>query len=121
MKTTHAVLLAVLSFVAVPLLLSGDLSAAPSVGDVFSTVEFPDYGIGDFFSDLFGIGSAFSNSGSALGSFTDFIMNDTFFNPDVGLSTLASVFFLVCLIIMVACILLALVSLLKYKREYVGQ
>ncbi|NLL95074.1 MAG: hypothetical protein GX224_04910 [Thermoplasmatales archaeon] len=122
MKTTHVLTLAVLCLAAVALFASGDAeAAAPTIDEVFSTVNFPDYGVADFFEDLFGLGSALADTGSALSSYTDFIMNETFFNPDIGLSTLASKFFLVCFVVMIVCILMAVVSLLWYKREYVDQ
>lgn len=118
MRRAYVFAVAVLAVAALPLAVSDD-SAAVSAGDVFSTVEFPNYGPGEFFSDLFGIGSALGGSGLALKGFGKFIAEDTFFNPSVGLSTYVSVFFLICLIVMIFCIVLAVVSMLKHKREYI--
>lgn len=132
-KTTHAMVLATLCLLAAPLFSSGVSGAVeetpgvpaieapnikfPTIDEILSTVEFPDYDVMDFFDDLFGLGEALSETESAIGGFKDFIMEDTFINPEVGTDTLSSKFFAICLAIMIICILMAVVSLFVYKRE----
>ena len=123
MKSTWALVLSVGLIVMAAVVVADESSAAPefpSVDEIFSTVQAPNYSFDRFVSDaqtMFSE-SMFRQMGDYGGNLISFIAEDTFV-ADIGSGNLAdsftggnyiNIFVLVCFIIAIICVLGALIS-----------
>ena len=133
MKSTWALVLSVGSLVAAAVIVSDESSAAapefPSVDEIFSTVQAPNYSFDRFVSDFQTMFSekmlrSMLNYG---GDLINFIINDTFV-ADIGNGNLSedfsgpksyiNIFVLACFIIAIICILGAILSYVHNRDIY---
>lgn len=105
----------------------GQAPEFPSIGEIFSTIEFPDYTFQTFLDD---VGYVFSpemlgNIGNHLGGLFDYIGTETFLS-DLGNVSAAfegdnayiNIFFLLALLIALVCVLGALVTYLSNRKTF---
>ena len=116
--TAHTLALAFVCLAAVP----DEASAAefPSAGEIFSTVELPDYSFSTFMDDIHELmdSGVLEKNMSYLSGMVDFFKENTFLNPDYAEpegGSLVNVFFIICLAICALCIVGAVVSYLVNK------
>lgn len=104
---------------------SGSESSFPSISEIFSTVQWPEY---DFWADASTLFSAevLGQIGSYLVDLGSFIINDTFLS-DLGNLSMESfsgdegyvnIFVLICLVIAIICILAAVGSYLANRKTF---
>ena len=127
MKSTWALVLSVGLIVMAAVVVADESSAAPefpSVDEIFSTVQAPNYSFDRFVSDFQKMFRSMMNYG---GNLIDFIANDTFV-ADIGSGNLSdsfngpqsyiNIFVLACFIIAVVCILGAVLSYVHNRDIY---
>ena len=124
MRKTAAVALvamaALLFIAAVPS--EASASEPPSLGDVFSTVELPDYSFDTFMEDF---GTVFSPqmAGDAVHYVSEmftYLTTDTFLDSSYqgGFGdSYVNVFLAICLLLIVLCIIGAVVAYLRYRNH----
>ncbi len=108
---------------------ASDSAGFPSVSEIFSTVEWPDYGFSDFMDDAKTAFSAemFGQIASYFGDLVSFVVNDTFlgnlkdvseesFTGDAGY---VNIFVLICTVIALICILGAVLSYLVNRKTFI--
>ena len=135
MKKTGLVLALAIVFMATAVCATGsaDVSAAsdssfPSVSEIFSTVEWPDYGFDTFLEDAGVVFSAEMWGGitTYVGDLVGFLVEDTFlgdltnvskeqFTGDTGY---VNVFVLICTIIALVCIFGAVFSYVSNRKTF---
>ena len=107
---------------------ASDSASFPSVSEIFSTVEWPDYGLDDFFADAGVVFSAemFGQIATYFGNLVTFIAEDTFlgdlanvseesFTGDTGY---VNIFVLICTVIALICVLGAVLSYLMNRKTF---
>ena len=107
---------------------ASDSTSFPSVSEIFSTVEWPDYGFDNFIEDAGVVFSAemFGQIASYFGELVSFIMEDTFLGDITNVSAdsfsgdegYVNIFVLVCTVIAVICILGAVLSYLMNRKTF---
>ena len=132
MKSTWALVLSVGLIVMAAVVVADESSAAPefpSVDEIFSTVQAPNYSFDRFVSDFQTMFSEkmFRSMMNYGGNLIDFIANDTFV-ADIGSGNLSdsfngpqsyiNIFVLACFIIAVVCILGAVLSYVHNRDIY---
>ena len=92
----------------------------PSVQEIFSTVELPDYSIDTFINDVRTLidSGVLEKNMSYLSGMVDYFQENTFLNPDYvepeG-GSMVNTFFIICLAICTLCILGAVCSYIYNK------
>ena len=110
--------LALVCLAAVP----DEASAAefPSAGEIFSTVELPDYSLSTFMDDVRTLmdSGVLEKNMSYLAGMVDYFQENTFLNPDYvepeG-GSMVNLFFIICLAICALCVIGAVASYLYNK------
>ena len=127
MKKTGLVLTLAVAFIAIAACPASDADASeasngdfPSISEIFSTIDWPDYGFDTFMDDAKIVLSMemWNHISTYLGELVNFIVEDTFIGKPFDISEeqftgdtwYVNVFMLLCIIIAIVCILGALYS-----------
>ena len=105
--------------VAVPAEASGE--GFPGMGEIFSTVELPDYTLDTFIHDLQTVFSEgmFNDSVRYISDMFTFLTADTFLDSSYNgefTDSYVNIYLVVCIILIALCILGAVVSFLRYRH-----
>lgn len=134
MKKTGLVLTTVAVCLVAAICVTGSADAAtesssasfPSVSEIFSTIQFPDYTFETFMNDFQYVFSSdmMSEMGTYLGHLGTFLVEDTFLGGDPDSSSFSTddgyvnIFVLLALIIAILCVIGAVITYLVNRKTY---